>query len=239
MGNNIIQQQTGANGIREDEQQHKPTVWIVEDELSCRTIFQEVVNSSEHYVCPCAFESCEEAFERLEGEKPPRFFVLDLHFGKNMNGLELLEVIRKKMPETKVLVITGDKTPATMNTAIQRGAAGYLVKIIDLEEIILSLDEIAGGKIPISAEMARHALHLVPEPLDEKEKQSLTPQEKILLPYFTQGKSDKEIADELYRSPDTVHTHRKHVYKKLGVHGIKDFIIKMFTKKPKRKKYPK
>ena len=211
-----------------EQTQHTQSVWIVEDELWCRTNFQDTINSSGRYVCPFVFETCEDAFACLEYHPPPQFFLLDLHFGKNMSGLEMLQAIRQRMPETKILVITGDRTPASMNTAIQRGAAGYLVKMIEPEEIILSLDEIAEGKIPISTEMVRHALHLVPKPLDEEHKQLLTQQEKNLLPYFTQGKSDKEIAGKFYKSPDTVHTHRKNVYKKLGVHGIKDFIIRIF-----------
>ncbi len=205
------------------------SVWIVEDESWSRNMFQETINNSGRYECVHSFDLCEHMLAFAEKHQFPDYILLDLHFKGNMSGLDIIQVLKQQLTSTKILVLTGDRTQSTMNTAIQQGVNGYLVKPIDLSEIIPALDEMASGKIPLSAEMARFALHLVPKPLDKEQQEQLTQQEKTLLPYFRQGKSDKEIAKKLFKSPETIHTHRKHVYRKLGVHGLKDFIIRMVT----------
>ncbi|MBK8501947.1 MAG: response regulator transcription factor [Saprospiraceae bacterium] len=153
---------------------------------------------------------------------------LDLNLGK-VNGLDLIEPIKKHSPGTRIMVVSGYSDGNFVKTAFLNGADGYVLKGSPLEELrhgILTImeDNTFMGK----------GVQVTTKSTDKKERNrygqrqtramdsyslmnDLTKREQQILELITQAFSNKEIARKLYISDQTVSVHRKNIMRKLGV----------------------
>jgi two-component system response regulator NreC len=137
-----------------------------------------------------------------------------------MNGIQTLEQIKKEFPDIKVVMLTMHEEKALINTLLQMGADGYLLKNASKEDLLVCLDRVSNNVTYISSEV--NAILLQSEPAKQRNPlfDQLTDRELEIIALIAQGLSNKEIGEKLFISHRTVDTHRTNVMSKLGVHNV-------------------
>jgi two-component system response regulator DegU len=140
-----------------------------------------------------------------------------------MEGIEVLPVIREKSPETKVLMLAAHKDEAKIFKALKAGAKGYVSKDASVSDLIKAIQTVHKGELWVERkQMARffdrEAVH---NPTREgqlaKKKGVLTAREKEVLSLLSTGRTNKEIAKALFISEKTVKSHLNSIFRKLKV----------------------
>jgi two-component system, NarL family, response regulator NreC len=163
----------------------------------------------------------EEAMALIESLKPSVAIVDIVMAG--MNGLELTRLIKKTVPDTRVIVLSMYSQENYVLEALKNGADGYVVKDSSALEIVLAVQTVMEGKRYLSPRISQAALDAyvqrarktVLDPCD-----TLTNREREVLTLSVQGLSSREIGEKLSISPRTVETHRENLMRKLGLSGL-------------------
>ena len=157
---------------------------------------------------------------RLTRELKPDVVVMDLHMPR-MDGIDATNEIMKMDRPPVVLVLTVSTTDDDVLDAIAAGAAGYLLKDADADELVSSVRAAYSGRSPLSPAVAGALLKRVRDNSGEVEEPgellSLSARETEILRLVAQGRDNTEIAQELYLSPSTVKNHVSSILDKLGV----------------------
>jgi DNA-binding NarL/FixJ family response regulator len=137
---------------------------------------------------------------------------------RGLNGIEATKEISQRVPSTRVLILSMYDNQETVVGAVAAGAAGFLPKNVDREELKRAIHAIAEGKGFLHPEVTMPFLERIgamAKKADSRER--LTEREQVVLQELAQGKPTKEIAGTLVVSEETVKTHLAHIYQKLGV----------------------
>lgn len=155
---------------------------------------------------------------QLVDELRPQLVLLDIRMAGG-DGLDALLAIKALAPSVAVVMLTTYDNPTYLARAVAGGAAGYLLKGIEREELLKALRAVADGEMLLRQEDLKKALKEVapeakgtpdlPYPLSEREME--------VLKYVTAGLINREIAGLLFISESTVKTHVEHIIRKLGV----------------------
>ena len=139
----------------------------------------------------------------------PDITLMDLRL-PGMGGPEIISAIRKGAPDANIIVITTYDADEDVYRAVEAGARGYLLKGTFAEGMLEAIRHVHAGRRLIAPEVAARLADRVSSP-------SLTAREVAVLELVAKGMSNKEIGATLFLSEDTVKTHLRHVYGKLGV----------------------
>jgi DNA-binding NarL/FixJ family response regulator len=159
------------------------------------------------------------------GEHQPDVLLTDLGLPDG-TGIDLIRAVRQTAPKTVAMAVTALGDEKTVISAIEAGAAGYLLKDGSHDEIGGAVIELVGGGSPISPSIARYVLRRLQredaeeasDPADS-DAPSLTGREHEVLTLIAKGFSFPEIAELLAISAHTVTTHVRHIYEKLEVNS--------------------
>lgn len=176
------------------------------------------------------FDEFKVKFHALNGEDLLSYLETDAHIDvilmdiqmPVMNGILATQVISKKYPHIKIIMLTVIDTEQSIYEAIQAGAIGYLVKESSPIEIHNSILEILDGGAPMSSSIARKAMKIIQDPNiinTTKKDFNLTEREKQVLQQLCKGLSYTQIASNLIISPNTARRHTENIYKKLNVNN--------------------
>ncbi|HKZ50769.1 MAG TPA: response regulator transcription factor [Dehalococcoidia bacterium] len=166
--------------------------------------------------------SGEEAMAKAQELQPEIMFV-DIGM-TGMSGIELTRRVKELLPEVKVLILTMHEETEYFFAALQAGAAGYVVKGADSEELITAFRAVQRDGVFLYPSLAKV---LVTDYLQEKKTAAydgLTPREREVLALIAEGLTNKEIGLRLSIGVTTVQTHRTHIMDKLGLHTQADLI---------------
>jgi DNA-binding NarL/FixJ family response regulator len=141
-----------------------------------------------------------------------------------VDGLAAMERILASSPGTHVVMLSARHDGDTGLAALRGGASGYLAKDMGVDAVVESLRAVLGGEIATSPVLNRRLVeHLRSTPEFgigmRPVKSALTSREWEILDLLTLGRSTAEMADELFLTEDTVHSHVKNLNRKLGVHS--------------------
>ena len=193
-------------------QPSKPRVLVVDDSAINRTAFQAVL---ERDFSVTLAESGSQAIERCRTEEFA-VIVLDVRMPE-MDGLEAARKIRETHPKTGVIMLTAYDDRQFVVEAVRSGARGYVLKARDAEHLIQTVRLVAGGNMVIDPQLV---VALAEELSQAKERdrraETLTAREIEVLQLLAFGHTNRDIAERLYISPDTVKTHLEHIFEKLG-----------------------
>lgn len=139
----------------------------------------------------------------------PDVVLMDLRL-PGMSGVEATLAIRKEFPQCRIIVITTYDGDEDIYRALQSGAQGYLLKDMSKEELVDAIRTVHAGECRIPPNVASRLAARVGRP-------EITPREIEVLKFVAKGKSNKEIAQHLDITEDTVKGHLKNVFAKLGV----------------------
>lgn len=133
-----------------------------------------------------------------------------------MDGLEAARIILSRRPESKVLILTTFNDDEYALEALKSGACGYLLKDADTSELIRSIHSCMEGGLVLEDQVAANILpKLMKGTVQEKADASLTPRELDIICRIGEGRSNREISDELALSVGTVKNHISIILDKL------------------------
>jgi len=154
-------------------------------------------------------------------ETDPDVILMDLNM-PNCNGLEATKTLQLQMPKSKILILTVSDSEEDLFDAIRFGARGYLLKNIDPGELIKYIIHVAQGGVIISPLVATDLLNEFKRLVSNGEKivnqvedEVLSPREEEVLKLVARGDTNKQIADTLSISDNTVKTHLRNILEKL------------------------
>lgn len=198
------------------ERTEKAMIAIVEDSEGIRQQWERLVASTPGMRCVCACATGEEAIRRLPQLRPDAV-LMDINL-PGMSGIDCTRELKTLLPDTQILMVTAHNDTDLVFQALEVGASGYLLKRTTPPELRKAMIEVLGGGAPMSGEIARKVIETFRRPQTPKAKLvELTQREHEILEQVSRGFSNKEIADRLGISFDTVRTHLRHIYEKLHV----------------------
>ncbi len=167
-----------------------------------------------------------ELLARLQ-ETAVDLLILDISMPQ-VSGIELTEILKKRYPDLKILVLTMHKNIRFLRRAIAAGADGYLVKSDTEQEILSAIAKIRDGKTYISPclenEFAEDMLNAYRNPASSNSFKGLTRREKQILGLVVNGLTSKQMAAKLNLSPRTVDHHRASLLKKFKMKNSVDLV---------------
>lgn len=156
-------------------------------------------------------------------EKSPDVVLLDMRMPA-MNGLEVLQELRRRGVGMPVVMLTTSREESDVVNALQNGARGYLLKDMEPDELIKALNDIVGGQTIVAPELTIVLAKAVQGEVSssgsgQRALAELTPRELEILCHLAEGQSNKVIARNLGISDGTVKLHVKAILRKLDVHS--------------------
>jgi len=147
----------------------------------------------------------------------PHLAVVDISLGEE-SGIELVQMIRAKWPDVKVLVSSMHDETLFAERALRAGALGYVNKGEPPNVFIAALQRVSSGQIYLSERMTNRTLHQVLADKDEINRspiETLSNREIEVFEMIGKGMATKQIAAKLKLSPKTIETYREHIKQKL------------------------
>jgi two-component system response regulator NreC len=146
-----------------------------------------------------------------------------------LTGLEATRQIRKRFPKVRVLILTGYMEDEQIVGALRAGAAGYVVKRSDTEELLLGIQAVHRGNTYFSAAISdgdavNHYMWQARKEDGKAGYELLTSREREVLQLIAEGFSNQRIAQELFISVKTVEAHKAHIMSKLHARNRTDLI---------------
>lgn len=139
-----------------------------------------------------------------------------------MNGIDATKQIKALLPQAKIIMLTSFNEKKLVLSAFKSGANAYCLKNIKLDELVNVINSVLHGAVWIDPSIAQFILEVIQSnEYSDKPKETydfdLTSREKEILKLVASGKSNKDIADELFLSIHTVKNHLKNILQKLCV----------------------
>jgi len=146
----------------------------------------------------------------LVGRTKPDLVLLDVRM-PHMDGLACLDEIRRRHPDVKVIMLSASTSAELIEAALRRGAAAYVVKTVDPDDLPATLRQALEGNVHTALGLDGG------ERLGASATLGLTDRELTILGALARGLSNQEIAREFWVAPQTVKFHLTNIYRKLGV----------------------
>src|ERR1041384_1999294 len=182
-------------------------VFSVDDHPLLREGIAALVNSQPDMVLVGQGATGAEAIQLFK-EQLPDVTLLDLRL-PDMSGIDVLIAIRTQFPEARIIMLTTFEGDVEIQRALQAGARGYLLKNMAPTELLDVIRQVHAGKKRIPSVIASQlAEHMSDETLTEREIE--------VLREVAGGNKNKDIANKLFISEETVKVHVKHIMEKLG-----------------------
>jgi two-component system, NarL family, response regulator NreC len=205
----------------------KIRILLADDHTLIRSGIATLLQSIKDFSIVGEAEDGEDAVQKTS-ELLPDVVVIDLSMPK-LNGIEATKIIKKRYPETNVLVLTMHENEEYVYQILRSGACGYVLKSAGRDELATAIRAAAKGERffspKISQIMADGYVKRV-EGTSESPKADvpLTRREKEILGLVATGLTNQQIADQLFISPRTVDTHRTNIMQKLGIHDLANLV---------------
>jgi DNA-binding NarL/FixJ family response regulator len=197
----------------------KISIILVDDHPIFLSGLQQLFRKQPDFELLGAAESVADLEKLLEKEKP-QVILMDFELPEG-DGISATAFVRKRSPETKVVMLTGYDNPPLIFRALKVGAVGYLLKNTRSKEILETLRKVADGEVFLNPDLASKFLHEFQRDQEVEELrrlvQTLTNREEEVLRLVATGASNKEISQQLFISELTVKMHLASIFRKLQV----------------------
>ncbi|MCL6217859.1 response regulator [Zunongwangia pacifica] len=198
-------------------------IGIVDDNHFLLKALEEKISFFEDLVHKFSCTSGAEVLEHLECKLTIDIILMDIEM-PGINGIETTEILKKRYPQIKVVMLTVFDNEEHIFNAIKAGADGYLLKDTPAEVLYQGILETMEGGAAMSPKIAKKTLKLLRHPdlgnlCSAKEQIGLSNREIEILEQLAVGLSYTKIAENLFISPSTVRKHIENIYKKLQVHS--------------------
>ena len=200
-------------------------VGIVEDNKTLREGFETLINRTPEMQCICACGTVGDAVKQIPAAEPD-VVLMDIQLPDG-TGIDCTARIKEQLPNVQIIVVTVYADADWIFQALQAGASGYLLKRATPTRIIEAIREAQEGGVPMTPEIARKVIGQFQAPIKAAEEvESLTPRETEVLQFIMHGLANKEIADRMSISVNSVKWHLRHIYEKLHVRSRVEAVLK-------------
>ena len=161
---------------------------------------------------------------KMSKTNPADVYLLDISM-PILNGIETTHRLINKSPKSKVIMLSMHDDRTFVVKALQSGARGYILKESATDEIVFGINEVYLGRYYLTPKISSYLVEdfLEREP-SEHHLAELSSRERGILQLLAEGLNNKEIAEKLSLSVNTVHVHRNNIMKKLNIHRQADLI---------------
>ena len=201
---------------KDDAPTETVSIMLVDDHAIWRGGVRSMLEDTEFQVAAEA-SSGREALE-MARQVQPRLVLLDIRMAGG-DGLDALVALKKEHPRMAVVMLTTYDNPTYMARAVAGGAAGYLLKGIDQDEMLQALRAVTSGETLLTREDLIRSLRSVSESAAGSEDLivPLTDREQDVLRLVATGLSNRDMGSVLFIAESTVKTHVEHIIGKLCV----------------------
>ncbi len=203
-------------------------VAVVEDLDGVRGELARLLDSFEGFVCVQTCADGEDALRRLPDLRPD-VVLMDIYLPR-MSGIECTARLKQILPACQVIVLTASDDEELVFPALEAGADGYLIKQGRADELHRGLLDVRNGGVPMTSGIARRVAEFFrrrAKPADEGRR--LSQRETEILELLARGLANKEIADRLGLSVETIRSYLKNTYEKMHVHSRAEAVAKFIT----------
>jgi len=182
-------------------------VFSVDDHPLLREGIATLIKNQRDMVLVGEASTGQEAIQQFQKYQPD-VTLMDLRL-PDMNGIDAMIAIRTDFPEARIIILTTFEGDVEIQRALEAGARGYMLKSMPPKELLDVIRQVHAGKKRIPPEIAAHiAEHISDEALTEREIE--------VLRQIAGGNRNRDIADKLFITEETVKVHIKHIMEKLG-----------------------
>jgi DNA-binding NarL/FixJ family response regulator len=182
-------------------------VLSVDDHPVLREGIAAIINSQTDMLMVAQASNGSEALQKFR-EHQPDVTLMDLRL-PDMSGIDVLIAIRTEFSEARIIMLTTFEGDVEIQRALQAGARGYMLKSMPPRDLVEIIRQVHAGKKRVPTEVATYlAEHMSDE--------ALTVREVDVLKHIAGGNRNRDIAERLFISEETVKVHVKHIMEKLG-----------------------
>ncbi len=179
----------------------------VDDHPLLREGIATIINNEPDMLLVAQASSGMEAIQKFR-EHEPDVTLMDLRL-PDLSGIDAMIAIRTEFSEARIIMLTTFEGDVEIQRALEAGARGYMLKNMPPRDLVEVIRQVHAGKKRVPPEVAAHlAEHISDE--------SLTPREIDVLQHVAGGNRNRDIAERLFISEETVKVHIKHIMDKLG-----------------------
>jgi DNA-binding NarL/FixJ family response regulator len=201
------------------------SVALVEDQEDLCRSWVQIIESFGGFDCTCTCASAEEAVRVIPNARPD-VILMDLRLPR-MSGIECTTRLKSLLPSTPIVILTALDDDELIFRALEAGADGYLLKRSKPADLRAALLDVLEGGAPMSSAIARRVVRSFRRPpANPKNEAHLSTREIEVLSLLSRGLSNKEIADEMRLSFETVRSYLKTIYEKLHVRCRTEAVIR-------------
>lgn len=156
-------------------------------------------------------------FTDSQSKRIPDVYILDISM-PDINGIEASKIIKTENPNAKIIILSMYNNEEFVLKAISAGANAYLPKNISKRELLNAVEKVANGEEYFAEDIQKIIIRSMMQKsnsIDVPKLNTLSKREVELLKLIVEGKTNKEIADELFISVRTVESHKNHIMVKL------------------------
>lgn len=201
-------------------------IMIVEDHGIMRESVKSLLSSGPEFEIVGEAADGYEAIERIQ-ELKPDLVLTDLSMPK-MNGIEMIEEVKRKVRDTKIIALTVHRGEEYVLATLKAGADGYVLKEDSYVELSVAIKHVLKGQRYLSPGVSGKLIEGYLDGRKPEELHSvwetLTKREREILKLIAEGYRNREIADQLYISVNTVEKHRSNIMEKLNIHNTATLI---------------
>ncbi len=204
-------------------------VSIVEDNDQIREGLAVLINGSTGFQCVATYPTAEKALKYLPAHRPD-VVLMDIGL-PGISGIECVRELRMSLPDVQIMMLTVYEDDDNVFKSLVAGASGYVLKKTPPSELMEAISDLHHGGSPMSDRIARKVVQTFQQMgKSSKDTENLTQRESEILSYIARGFQDKEIAEKLFLSSETVRTHLRNIYKKLHVRSRTEATLKYLSK---------
>jgi len=207
------------------------SVCVVDDNKELRNALEEIITMSEGYKCIATIGTAEDAVNQIPILRPD-VVLMDINLGTEKNGIDCVRILKPRLPDINFMMCTVYEDDEKIFEALSAGASGYILKKTDPSRMLEAIRELYMGGAPMSSQIARKVVIAFQNHTfvntDAEDLDMLSNREKEILEFLSRGLMYKEIASQLFLSPETVRKHVYHIYEKLHVNNRVSAINKFF-----------
>jgi len=182
-------------------------VFCVDDHPLLREGIGTVINNQPDMLVVAEASNAQQAIEQFSKHKPD-VTLMDLRL-PDMNGIDTMIAIRSQFPEARVIILTTFEGDVEIQRAFEAGARAYMLKSMPPKDMVDTIRQVHAGKKRIPPEIATHLA-------EHYSDESLTTREVEVLRQIAGGNRNRDIAEKLFITEETVKVHIKHIMEKLG-----------------------
>ena len=194
-------------------------VIIVDDEMISRGFMELLIKPSKHYEVMAALPFAKDALLWCQKNTPPDLIIMDVMMEQGIDGLTAAAQLKAEYPQTKLLLVTSMADADWLQKAKAAKIESFWFKTYSTLSLLDVMDKTVAGESVYPEEAPAVMLGCLPAC-------ELTKQQRALLRHLTEGLSNREIAERMYLSPNTVKDYLDDLMDKTGIHSRTALVAK-------------